>query len=80
MALGISYGINSPNGLLNGNGGLVENTQHFIKMVLRGSLGGVLLGVITSGGVKSSAEKNKAEADKVMNEIVNRYNESISVQ
>ena len=54
--------------------------QHFGKMFLSGSLGGVLLGVLTSGGVQISTKKKKAEADKVINEIVNRYNQSISAQ
>ena len=80
VALGIIYGINSPNGLLNGNGNLFERTQHFLKMVLGGSLGGVSLGVLSSGGVQISTKKEKAEADKVINEIVNRYNKSISAQ
>jgi hypothetical protein len=75
MVLGVGLGLDTPNGLA-GDGGL----QHFGKMFLSGSLGGVLLGVLTSGGVQSSTKKNKAEADKVMNEIVNRYNKSISAQ
>lgn len=75
IGLGIALGLDTPYGLA-GDGGL----QHFGKMVLRGSLGGVLLGVTTYRSVMNSAEKNKTEADKVMNEIVNRYNESISTK